>query len=234
VTTDPFQHPELAVLDELPADADHVVVEQALRRAGWSPCGVGDWAVVLASPSGQLAARISPFDPTAAYTSALFRRAAATCQVPVLHAFRELEGGAVCSVMERLHPVEQDEGAAFFRALDAREPQVADLVAAIDEVLGAASRELPWCGPLDPNPSNVMRRATGELVLTDPFYADGPNLYGSILTDPMVVARAFPAARRRHMLELPLAESGPWDPVEREKMRAALAWADAELARGLG
>ncbi len=74
-----------------------------------------------------------------------------------------------------------------------------------------------------------MRRAAGELVLSDPFFADGPNLYGSILTDPMVVARLIPAARRRHMLELPLAESGPWDPVEREKMRAALASADAEL-----
>jgi hypothetical protein len=48
----------------------------------------------------------------------------------------------------------------------------------------------------------------------------------------MLVARAFPAERRRHMLELPLAESGPWDEVEREQMRAALAAADTELARG--
>lgn len=224
---------ELVILDALPVEADHVVVEQVLLRAGWSRCGVGDWAVVLASPSGELAARISPFDPTAPYTCALFRRAAATKQVPVLHAYVELDGGAVCTVMERLDPVEPDVGAAFFRALDARDPEVADLVAAIDEVLESARRELPWCGPLDPNPANVMRRLTGGLVLSDPFYADGPNLYGSILTDPLVVARAFPADRRRHMLELPLAESGPWDPVEREKMRAALAYADAELARHL-
>jgi hypothetical protein len=79
-----------------------------------------------------------------------------------------------------------------------------------------------------------MRREAGDLVLSDPFFADGPHLYGSILTDPMLVARLIPAEQRRHMFELPLAESGPWDPVEREKMRAALACADAELARDLG
>jgi hypothetical protein len=223
---------ELSVLDRLQADADHALTERALEGAGWEHCGVGDWAVVLASPSGDLAARVSPFDPTAPYTRDLFRRAASTGQVPVLHAYVELEGGAVCTVMERLYPVEPDVGSAFFRALEAVEPQVAALHAAIDEVLEVARQELPWCGPLDPNPSNVMRREAGDLVLSDPFYADGRNLYGSILTDPMLVARAIPAERRRHMLELPLAESGPWDPVEREKMRAALALADAEIARG--
>jgi hypothetical protein len=224
---------ELAVLDAVPTDADHEVIEQVLLEAGWVRCGVGDWAVVLASPSGDLAARISPFDPTAPYTRDLFRRAATTRQVPVLHAYVELEGGAVCTVMERLYPVEPEAGSDFFRALDAGDLHLRDLVAAIDEVLDVARRELPWCGPLDPNPSNVMRREAGDLVLSDPFFADGPNLYGSILTDPMLVARLIPAERRRHMLELPLAESGPWDPVEREKMRAALASADAELAGDL-
>ncbi len=225
--------PELAVLDAVPADADHEVMEQALLDAGWVRCGVGDWAVVLASPSDDLAARISPFDPTAPYTRELFRRAATTGQVPVLHAYVELEGGAVCTVMERLHPVEPEVGAEFFRALDTGDPHVRELVAAIDEVLEVARRELPWCGPLDPNPSNVMQRQAGDLVLSDPFFADGPHLYGSILTDPMLVARLIPAERRRHMLELPLAESGPWDPVERERMREALARADAELTRDL-
>ena len=224
---------ELAVLDTLPGDADHEVTEQVLLEAGWVRCGVGDWAVVLASPSDELAARISPFDPTAPYTRDLFRRAATTGQVPVLHAYVDLDGGAVCTVMERLYPVEPEAGSDFFSALEARDPHVRELVAAIDEVLDAARRELPWCGPLDPNPSNVMRREAGDLVLSDPFFADGPHLYGSILTDPMLVARLIPAERRRHMLELPLAESGPWDPVERERMRDALARADAELARDL-
>jgi hypothetical protein len=218
---------ELDFLEQLPPDADHVVVERVLLGAGWSRCGVGDWAVVLASPTGQLAARLSPFDPVAPYTAELFRVAASTSQVPVLHAFVQLEGGAVCTVMERLQPVDRDRAAAFFRALAAREPHVAELGRAVDAVLGRARRELPWCGPLDPNPANVMRRDGGDLVLTDPFYADGRTLYGSLLTDATKVARAIPEHRRRHMFELPLAETGPFDPSARRRMESALAEADA-------
>jgi hypothetical protein len=222
---------DLAVVDALPVDADHVAAEAVFADHGWTRCGIGDWAVVLRSPSAALAARISPFDPVATYTAELFRQAAATGFVPALHAFRPLAGGAVCTVMEHLLPASPDEGAAFFRALDRRDPDLAELGVILTEVLQRAREQLPWCGGLDRNPSNVMRRADGGPVLTDPFFADGPHLYGSILTDPFRVARSIPATERRHMFELPLAESGPWDPVEREKMRAALAAADAELAR---
>jgi hypothetical protein len=37
---------------------------------------VGDWAVVLRSPTGSLAARVTAFDPVAPYTAQLFREAA--------------------------------------------------------------------------------------------------------------------------------------------------------------
>jgi hypothetical protein len=221
---------ELVVLDRLGVDADHVAAEQSLTALGWTRCGVGDWAVVLASPSGALAARISPFDPIAPYTVDLFRRAAATRQVPVLHRDVDLEGGAVCTVMERLHEADQAAAEAFFVALDAREDAMADLADFVDAVLARARQDLPWCGAVDPNPSNVMRRDDGRLVLTDPFFADGPTLYASLLTEPTLVARQFPADRRRHMFELPLGESGPWDPVERSRMRAALADADRRLS----
>lgn len=220
---------ELAVLDDLPPDADHAVATRVLLDAGWSRCGAGDWAVVLASPSDRLAARISPFDPVAPYTVELFRRAAATGRVPVLHRFVELEGGAVCTVMERLQPVPEERAAGFFAALERREPEMRDLAAALDAVHADASAELPWCGPIDPNPSNVMARGD-ELVLTDPFFADGKNLYGSLAVDATVVARLIPPERRRHMFDLPLAESGPWDLEERERLRSALSAAD----RGLG
>lgn len=220
---------ELAILDDLGPDSGHVDAEGLLTGAGWTRCGVGDWAVVLASPSGTLAARISPFDPVAPYTAELFRRAAATRQVPTLHAYLELEGGAVCTVMERLRPVDPDRASAFFTAIDAREPRLVALVEAIELVLARARAELPWCGPLDPNPSNVMGRADGELVLTDPFYADGPGLFGSLATDPSEVARKIPPEQRRHMFELPLAESGPWRGDERRRLQSRLAEADRRV-----
>ena len=220
---------ELGVLDSLPSGADHVVAEQVLLDAGWDRCGVGDWAVVLASPSGLTAARISPFDPVAPYTAELFRTAARTRQVPALQAYVELDGGAVCTIMERLHPADPQQAAAFFDALGERRPDMLPLAEAIDEVVARARAWLPWFGPLDPNPSNVMRREDGQLVLTDPFFADGLNLYGSLLVDASRVAQRIPPEQRRHMFELPLGESGPWDAVERARMQARLAEADQHL-----
>ena len=93
---------ELDVLAALADGVDHVTAEAVFTSHGWTRCGVGDWAVVLRSPSGALAARISPFDPVATYTTELFRRAASTGFVPALHAFRPLGGGGVCTVMEYL------------------------------------------------------------------------------------------------------------------------------------
>src|SRR5689334_12579525 len=85
--------------------ADHGDAEQALRAAGWTPCGEGDWAIALRSPDGTAAARISPFDPTGPYSAALYREAAHTGQVPKLFAHRRLTGGGDLQVLEWLRPV---------------------------------------------------------------------------------------------------------------------------------
>lgn len=90
----------------------------------------------------------------------------------------------------------------------------------------SALSELPWCGPLDNNPDNVMRAAGGRLVVADLFYADGPALYATAASDPDQVVARIPEAERRFMTEIPLAASGPWEPGTQEAMRAALAAAD--------
>src|SRR5699024_908534 len=69
-------------------------VEAHLRAAGWTPCGAGDWAFALASPGGDVVARISPFDPVGPYTARLYREAAGTELVPRLLAHHRLAGGA--------------------------------------------------------------------------------------------------------------------------------------------
>lgn len=211
----------------LTGPADHHEVEQALLRDGWTPCGAGDWAVALRSPDGTTAARISPFDPTAPYSAALYARAAHTRQVPVLLAHRRLTGGGDLQVLEWLAPVPEDEAVAFHEALAEPRPELAELAAIVHDVHEQARRELPWCGPLDRNPANVMRGADGRLVVLDLFYADGPDLYATAGADPDRVAAQIPQDERRFMTEIPLAGSGPWDPASREAMRAALAAADA-------
>lgn len=215
------------LLDRLDRQSDHRHAEQTFRAAGWSPCGAGDWAIALRSPDGAAAVRISPFDPTGPHSAALYREAAHTRQVPELFAHRRLAGGGDLQLLEWLRPVPEDEAVAFHQAIARRATEVAELAEVIRRVHERARRELPWCGSLDTNPANVMRATNGRLVVADLFYADGPNLYATAATDPDLVVARIPEAERRFMTEIPLAASGPWEPEQREAMRAALAEADA-------
>lgn len=130
-------------------------------------------------------------------------------------------------MMEWLRPAPEDEAVAFHRAIARRAPEVAELVDVVRRIHDQARRELPWCGPLDHNPANVMRAEDGRLVVVDLFYADGPNLYACAATDPGLVVARIPEAERRFMTEIPLAASGPWETDARARMRTALAAADA-------
>lgn len=220
----------MGVLGSLSSDADHRDAERLLLGRGWSCCGAGDWAIALQSPDGTTGARISPFDPTGPYTAALYQQAARTRQVPELFDHRRLVGGGDVQVLEWLEPVPEEQAHAFHQAVVDHSPQVAELAAILRRVHDRARRELPWCGPLDHNPANVMRGLDGRLVVIDPYYANGPDLYATAQTDPDRVVARIPEAQRRFMTNIPLAESGPWSPAARESMRVALAEADARAA----
>ncbi|WP_203580883.1 hypothetical protein [Microbacterium hibisci] len=213
--------------------ADHGDAEHVFTDAGWTRLGAGDWAIALLSPDGQAVARISPFDPTGPYTAELYLRTEHTLLVPRLYAHRRLTGGGDLMVMERLHPVDPSDAAGLHRLLLEEDESVAELTRIVRAIHERALAELPWCGPIDENPSNVMRGSDGRLVLIDPFYADGPALYATAASDPDAVVTGIPEAERRFMTEIPLAESGPWEPADRETMRLGLAAADARhrLAR---
>ena len=228
--TEDKQAPWQGVLGLLSPQADHREAEDALVGDGWIPGGVGDWAIALRSPEGTVAARISPFDPTGPYTAALYTQAAHTHQVPRLFAHRRLSGGGDLQLLEWLEPILEDEAVAFQRAIAEASPEVAELASVIRRVHEQARRDLPWCGPVDTNPSNVMRAADGRIVVTDLFYADGPNLYATAWSDPDLVVARIPEPERRFMTEIPTAHSGPWDTGTREEMRDLLKAADARLA----
>jgi hypothetical protein len=214
--------------------ADHREAEQALLAAGWTPCGAGDWAIALRSPDGTAAARISPFDPAASYSVALYREAAHTRQVPVLFAHRRLVGGGDFQVMEWLQPVLEHEAVAFHQAIVGREPKIAELVDAVRRIQERARREVPWSGlKVDDNPDNIMRAADGRLVAADLFGADGPSLYATVATDPDLIVEWIPESERRFMTEIPLTATGSWEPAVREAMRAGLAAADARNGSAL-
>lgn len=221
---------ELAVLATFGQAMDHRDAEGTLRVEGWNRCGEGDWAIALQSPSGAYAARISPFDPASPYSAALYRRAGHTGQVPHLEAEVALNGGANLLVMEFLFQVEADRAATHHRAIAARAAHVAELADLIATIHADAARELPWCGPLDNNPANVMQNKEGVLVIVDPFYADGPNLYAAVLDDPSRVAASIPSEQRQHMLDIPrLRSSELFEPAVLDQMHAHLAAADIAI-----
>lgn len=215
------------VLRRLRRSSTHHDVEHELRAAGWTPCGAGDWAFALAAPRDHLVARISPFDPVGPYTARLYAEAANTHQVPRLLAHRRLAGGGDLQVMERLTQVSEPEAAAFLARLAGPDQELLGLSDIVHRIHAEAQRELPWCGPLDDNPSNVMRRRLdGRLVLIDPYYADGPNLYAAAENDPDLVVARIAENQRRYMTDIPLAGSGPWQPGVRDAIRQKLRLAE--------
>ncbi|MFC0681890.1 hypothetical protein ACFFGH_28995 [Lysobacter korlensis] len=224
---------QLLDVKTIPVGADHVLAQRHLRRRRWVPCGRGDWAVALKSPSGRLAARISPFDPTAPFTAELYRSGQATGWFPQLFLERALEGGGSLLVMEFLRPVDDSIGVAVHRRLRDRDPGIAEAAGLIEKIHRRAMEASPWCGPVDDNPANIMAAADGSIRITDPYYAAGPALYGAVQTSPLTVARAIPNEQRRHIFEIPLASSGGWDPAERLEMRQGLERAD-EILRADG
>lgn len=214
------------ILAELAASADHRDAEHSFLDAGWTPCGAGDWAIALRSPDGELAVRISPFDPTGPYAAELYRTAAHTRQVPRLHAHRRLAGGGDLQVLEWLAAVPGEEASAFHRAVASGAAPAEELAGIVQRIHDRARAELPWCGPLDDNPANVMRGSDGRLVVTDLFYADGPALYALAGSDPDAFVQRIPEPERRFLTEIPLAASGPWSRADRDAMREGVAAAD--------
>lgn len=219
-----------AVLASIGPDCTHRDAERMFREAGWTPCGAGDWAFALASPGGDVVARISPFDPVGPYTARLYAEAAQSGQVPELITRQRLLGGGDLQVMERLTAVPESEAEVVLGRFAEPTPELEDLAAIVARIHRDAQRHLPWCGPLDTNPSNVMRASAGGLVLTDPFYADGENLYATAEQDPDRLVALIPADERRFMTEIPLTYSGPWAPEAREALREKLRLADERTA----
>lgn len=79
-----------------------------------------------------------------------------------------------------------------------------------------------------------MRTSDGRLVLTDPYYADGPNLYATAERDPAHIVAVIPEDQRRFMTEIPLSQSGTWPREERQALRERLRLADERRDRAEG
>jgi hypothetical protein len=172
---------------------------------GWSPCGVGDLAVGLRSPSGRSASRVCPFDPAHPAFIELCRRCPRNPYLPRIELARALDGGGTLTVMEFLAPVSSAVAAVVARRWRSGDGDP-DLQVVRGEALAvdAEQRErVPWWDGIDLNEGNIRRALDGRLAFIDLFCFDGAALYGQVLEDASVVRRRIPEAQGRHLLEIP-------------------------------
>ena len=203
--------------------ATHREAAGRLLAAGWDVCGIGDWAVVWRSPDGSRVARVCAFEPAYEVFVRLCRDLTGHPMLPRVDFDAALPGGGRLTVMEFLLPAEGGDAKEVIARWDAALPEdpVTAVRRAAERLNAAAAEAVPFWGGLDRNPGNVMRRASGDPVLVDLFYADGLVMYKLLLEDPAKIAEAFAPEQRVHIGEI-AAVARYSDPEEITVLRAAV------------
>ncbi|MGW5687252.1 hypothetical protein [Nonomuraea sp. NPDC003754] len=180
----------------------HATAELVL--AGWTPCGVGDWATGLRSPDGLWVARVCPFDPAYAAFLELCRRRPGNPYLPRVAFDSPLEGGGTLAVLEFLAPLEParaEEVARRWREGGGDDRHLAEVRQAAAAVDAEFRARTPWWDGIDLNPGNVRRALDGRVAVIDVFCMDGASVYAQVLEDAGVVRRKLPGSR--HLLDIP-------------------------------
>lgn len=186
------------------AALNHREAAARLLADGWNVCGVGDWATVWRSPDGELAARVSPFEPAYAVFVQLCRTLPGNPLLPRIDLDSPLEGGGRITVLEFLVPTDAGKAAEVRQRWEdaGADDPVAAVRAEAERFSAEAAEAIPYWGGLDRNPSNVMATPAGEPRLVDLFYAEGLVIYTDLLTDPAKVLASFPVEQRRYMADI--------------------------------
>jgi hypothetical protein len=186
------------------ASLSHRQVLAELAGAGWVPCGVGDWAVALRSPDGDLVARVCPFDPAYWAFVDLCRECAGNRWLPRIELAAGLEGGGSVVFLEFVAPVGHPVVKRFadqWRARDG-DPEFLAVRQAAQRIDAEYRASTPWWGRCDLDDAHIYR-AAGRLVLLDVFCMAGSDLYEAILDDVAAVHRRIPRERMRYALDIP-------------------------------
>ncbi|MFD1936289.1 hypothetical protein ACFSKW_32940 [Nonomuraea mangrovi] len=192
-----------ALLDLPWPSITHREATAELVLAGWTPCGVGDWATGLRSPDGLWVARVCPFDPAYAAFLDLCRRRPDNPYLPRVAFDTPLDGGGTLAVLEFLAPLEPARAEQVARqwregAADPALDEVRQAAAAVDTEYRA---RMPWWDGIDLNTGNVRLALDGRVAVIDVFCMDGASLYAQILKDAGVVREQLPDSR--HILDIP-------------------------------
>ena len=225
------------MLPTLPPDSTADEARTLLTAAGWQEIGTGDWAWVLASPDGRLAARVTPFDPAC-------RLFAEACLAGPPHPYlvrvdarAPLRHKGYVVVMERLYPAAPDRadrlvadlgvtgpslGAGSHPSTDAAvDPELADLRRRIDALLTAGADRFTLWGGADIRQGNILQTADGRLQLTDPVFINGLHIVQAIQEGRVDRLRDFSRSDLEGFLSIPAVAAAP-EADELRRQAAAL------------
>lgn len=182
-------------------------------------CGKGDWAYAYRSPSGRLAARVSPFEPAYGYFVELCRRSAGNRYVPRFEWATPLEGGGHLAVLEYLDIPAKAVVERFLWHWEHPEEADAELRALrheVDTIDEWGRRNVRWWIGIDLGERHVLLSADGSPKVID-LFGVGWGILDDLVADPHAFAARVPPDQRRYIVDIPdvQAEDHPAERLRR-------------------
>jgi hypothetical protein len=227
----------MSVLPTFSPKATAAEARAQLDAAGWSEIARGDWSWVHASPDGETAVRVTPWDAAYRLHVEHCLRYAGHPHLPLVHAVAPLTHDGYAVFMQRLHPCPTPRAAAFCAALgfprdtgieDGEEPPDANTVTTfavsaglrvVLEDLFARASALPFFGGADIRPGNLMQDAAGVIKVIDPIYVAGRRIHAAIEAGDRPALEPVGKANLEAFLSIPVFTPG----AETDALRAQLA-----------
>jgi hypothetical protein len=224
----------------LPGLPDGSTADQAraiFSAAGWRTVGSGDWAWVLASPEGNLVARVTPFDPAFRLFADASLRGPSNPYLVRVDELLPLRRRGYVVVMERLHPADEDRALRLAAALTvdpegassssagadpdlAADPDVIDLRRRIGELVAEGKRHFSLWGGVDIRPEDILQTADGQLRITDPVFIRGLDIFEAVRDGRADRLSDFSRADLQDFLSIPVFTPGPETEALRQKVDA--------------
>lgn len=218
----------------------HLSAEDArafLSNQGWCEIGIGNWSWTYAAPGSDIAARVTPIDPA-------YRLHAQACLdgpenrwLPRVFDILPLCRDGYVTVMERLYPAPEEEGAAMCTALgipnasgydipalespsiNRDDPDLLKLRQRILGLIALGAESFHFWGGSDIRPGNIMVAKDGQLKLVDPIFIRGWDVVDAIRQGDLAALRDFTRVQLEDILTIPVFPPGD----EADALRRRLA-----------